>query len=64
MINLSQVIYALFDTKNNLEYPINLKIYHFVFNSLKDEIIKIQNQEHQKNPINQSNLRNYEIPYL
>ncbi|MCT7554164.1 restriction endonuclease subunit S [Aliarcobacter butzleri] len=50
--------------KDNKKYPINLKFYHFVFNSLKDEIVKNTKSGTSKESINQSNLRNYEIPYF
>lgn len=50
--------------KDTRKYPINLKFYHFVFNSLKDEIVKNTKSGTSKESINQSNLRNYEIPYF
>jgi len=50
--------------KDTKKYPINLKFYHFVFNSLKDEIVKNTKSGTSKESINQSNLRNYEIPYF
>ena len=50
--------------KNNKKYPINLKFYQFVFNSLKDEIVKNTKTGTSKEAINQSNFRNYEIPYF
>ena len=50
--------------KDSKKYPINLKFYHFVFNSLKDEIVKNTKSGTSKESINQSNLRNYEIPYF
>ena len=51
-------------TPKDSKYPINLKFYHFVFNSLKDEIVKNTKSGTSKESINQSNLRNYEIPYF
>ncbi len=50
--------------KNNKKYPINLKFYHFVFNSLKDEIVKNTKSGTSKEAINQTNLKKYEIPYF
>ena len=50
--------------KDSKKYPINLKFYHFVFNSLKDEIVKNTKSGTSKESINQSNLRNYELPYF
>jgi type I restriction enzyme S subunit len=50
--------------KDSKKYPINLKFYHFVFNSLKDEIVKNTKSGTSKESINQSNLRNYKIPYF
>ena len=50
--------------KDSKKYPINLKFYHFVFNSLKDEIVKNTKSGTSKESINQSNLRSYEIPYF
>jgi type I restriction enzyme, S subunit len=50
--------------KDSKKYPINLKFCHFVFNSLKDEIVKNTKSGTSKESINQSNLRNYEIPYF
>ena len=50
--------------KDTRKYPINLKFYHFVFNSLKDEIVKNTKSGTSKESINQSNLRNYKIPYF
>ena len=51
-------------TPKDSKYPINLKFYHFVFNSLKDEIVKNTKSGTSKESINQSNLRNYKIPYF
>ncbi len=50
--------------KDNKKYPINLKFYHFVFNSLKDKIVKDTKSGTSKESINQKNLKNYEIPYF
>jgi type I restriction enzyme S subunit len=50
--------------KNEKEYPIDLKFYHFVFNSLKEKIVKNTKTGTSKESINQTNLKNYEIPYF
>jgi len=50
--------------KDNKKFPIDLKFYHFVFNSLKDEIVKNTKSGTSKEVINQTNLKNYEIPYF
>ena len=50
--------------KDNDKFPIDLKFYHFVFNSLKEEIVKNTKSGTSKEAINQTNLKNYEIPYF
>jgi len=50
--------------KDSNTYPIDLKFYHFVFNSLKDEIVKNTKSGTSKEAINQTNLKNYVIPYF
>ena len=50
--------------KDSEKYPINLKFYHFVFNSLRDEIVKNTKSGTSKESINQTNLKKYEIPYF
>jgi len=50
--------------KDSNKYPIDLKFYHFVFNSLKDAIVKNTKSGTSKESINQTNLKNYEIPYF
>jgi len=50
--------------KDSKKYPINLKFYHFVFNSLRDEIVKNTKSGTSKESINQTNLKKYEIPYF
>ncbi len=50
--------------KDTKKYPINLKFYHFVFNSLRDEIVKNTKSGTSKESINQTNLKKYEIPYF
>ncbi|MEA1954473.1 MAG: restriction endonuclease subunit S [Campylobacterota bacterium] len=50
--------------KDSEKYPMDLKFYHFVFNSLKEEIVKNTKSGTSKEAINQTNLRNHEIPYF
>jgi len=50
--------------KDNDKFPIDLKFYHFVFNSLKNEIVKNTKSGTSKEAINQTNLKNYEISYF
>ncbi len=50
--------------KDSKKYPINIKFYHFVFNSLRDEIVKNTKSGTSKESINQTNLKNYEISYF
>lgn len=50
--------------KDEVKYPIDLKFYHFVFNSLKEDIVKNTKTGTSKESINQGNLKNYEIPYF
>lgn len=50
--------------KNPDKYPVNLSFYHFVFNSLRSEIVKNTKTGTSKEAINQSNLNAYEIPYF
>jgi type I restriction enzyme S subunit len=50
--------------KDTVKYPVNLKFYHFVFNSLKDNIVKNTKSGTSKEAINQTNLKNYELPYF
>lgn len=50
--------------KDEVKYPIDLKFYHFVFNSLKEDVVKNTKTGTSKESINQGNLKNYEIPYF
>lgn len=50
--------------KNNDKYPINLKFYHFVFNSLKADIVSNTKSGTSKESINQKNFKNHKIPYF
>lgn len=50
--------------KNPDKYPIDLKFYHFVFNSLKEEIVKETKSGTSKESINQKSFKAYELPYF
>lgn len=50
--------------KDSKKYPINLKFYHFVFNSLREDIVKNTKSGTSKEAINQTKLNSYEIPYF
>ena len=50
--------------KNDEKYPINLRFYHFVFNSLRPSLVAATKSGTSKESINQTNLKNYEIPYF
>ena len=50
--------------KDSKKYPINIPFYYFVFNSLRDDIVKNTKSGTSKEAINQTNLKNYEIPYF
>lgn len=50
--------------KNDEKYPINLSFYHFVFNSLRPSLVAATKSGTSKESINQTNFRNYEIPYF
>jgi type I restriction enzyme, S subunit len=50
--------------KNPDKYPIDLKFYHFVFNSLKEEIVRDTKSGTSKEAINQKSFKAYELPYF
>ncbi len=50
--------------KNDEKYPINLSFYNFVFNSLRPSLVAATKSGTSKESINQTNFRNYEIPYF
>ena len=50
--------------KSNKTYPINLKFYHFVFNQLREEIVKNTKTGTSKEAINRKNFSQYKIPYF
>ena len=50
--------------KDSHKFPIDLKFYHFVFNSLREEIVRNTKSGTSKESINQINLKKYEIPYF
>lgn len=50
--------------KSSEKYPIDLKFYHFVFNSFKDEIVKETKSGTSKEAINQKSFKSYNLPYF
>lgn len=50
--------------KNDENYPLNLSFYHFVFNSLRPSLVAATKSGTSKESINQTNFKNYEIPYF
>lgn len=50
--------------KDKVKYPIDLKFYHFVFNSFKDNIVNQTKAGTSKESINLTNFSNYLIPYF
>lgn len=50
--------------KNDEKYPLNLSFYHFVFNSLRPSLVAATKSGTSKESINQTNFKNYEIPYF
>lgn len=50
--------------KNETKYPLNLSFYHFVFNSLRPTLVTATKSGTSKESINQTNFKNYEIPYF
>lgn len=50
--------------KDEAKYPLNLSFYHFVFNSLRPTLVSATKSGTSKESINQTNFRNYEIPYF
>lgn len=50
--------------KDEVKYPVNLSFYHFVFNSLRPTLVTATKSGTSKESINQSNFKNYEIPYF
>lgn len=50
--------------KNPDKYPIDLKFYHFVFNSLKEEIVQATKSGTSKEAINQKSFKSHELPYF
>lgn len=52
-------------TPNDLvNYYVDLKFYHFVFNNLREQIVKATKTGTSKDSINTTNFSNYEIPYI
>ena len=50
--------------KDEAKYPLNLSFYHFVFNSLRPTLVAATKSGTSKESINQTNFKNYEIPYF
>jgi len=50
--------------KDNKEYPINLSFYHFVFNSMRAELVSATKSGTSKESINQKNFKKYDLPYF
>ena len=50
--------------KHKEKYPINLAFYHFVFNSLRAVLVSETKSGTSKLSINQTRLKNYELPYF
>lgn len=50
--------------KNPDKYPIDMKFYHFVFNSFKEELVKETKSGTSKEAINQKSFKAYELPYF
>jgi type I restriction enzyme S subunit len=46
------------------KYYVDLKFYHFVFNNLREQIVKATKTGTSKDSINITNFSNYEIPYI
>jgi type I restriction enzyme, S subunit len=50
--------------KDNKKYPINLSFYHFVFNSMRAELVSATKSGTSKESINQKNFKKYDLPYF
>jgi type I restriction enzyme S subunit len=50
--------------KDETTYPLNLSFYHFVFNSLRPTLVAATKSGTSKESINQTNFKNYQIPYF
>jgi len=50
--------------KDEAKYPLNLAFYHFVLNSLRSILVAATKAGTSKESINQTNFKNYEIPYF
>jgi len=59
----SDLCYIL-SPKDEATYPLNLSFYHFVFNSLRPTLVAATKSGTSKESINQTNFKNYEIPYF
>ena len=50
--------------KNEDKYPLNLSFYYFLFNSLRSKLVAATKSGTSKESINQTNFKNYELPYF
>ncbi len=50
--------------KNQIEYPIDLKFYHFIFTQLKNDIVRKTKAGTSKEAIGLKSFGNYELPYV
>lgn len=50
--------------KDELKYPLDLKFYHFVFNNLKEALVKATKTGTSKEAINLTNFHNYQLQYF
>ena len=50
--------------KDQNKYPINLWFYYFVFNLLREDIVKNTKSGTSKESINQTNFKKYKLPYF
>jgi len=50
--------------KDNINYPIDLKFYHIIFNKLKDDIVRNTKAGTSKEAISLGNFGKYELPYF
>lgn len=50
--------------KDSVNFPLDLKFYHIIFNSLKEDIVKSTKKGTSKEAIGLSSFGNYKIPYF
>lgn len=61
---ISSDLCFILTSKNEKQYPVDLSFYHFLFNSIKNKIVKDTKTGTSKEAINLGNFSNYEIPYF